>query len=52
MAGFVFICFYVFGVHSVLFLVCGCQWSIPIPVQSIAWRDSSLKWLIVCWLGC
>jgi len=39
--------FCVSGVCSVLF---PCFW-LSVPVQSIAWKDSPLKWPIMCWVG-
>ena len=34
--------------------VCGvlfpCFW-LSVPVQSIAWKDSSVKWPVMCWVG-
>jgi len=38
--------FCVFGVFSV---VC---FELSVPVQVIAWKDSSLKWPTMCWVGC
>ena len=40
--------FCVSGVCSVVF---DCFW-LSVPVQLIAWKDSSLKWPVMCWVEC
>jgi len=33
-----------------VYFVFGAVW-LSGPVQSIAWNDSSVKWLLACWMG-
>jgi len=42
---FIFCLICVFGVFSVVLF------ELSVPVQVIAWKDSSLKWPIMCWAG-
>jgi len=34
-----------------MYVVFDCVW-LSVPVQLIAWKDSSLKWPVMCRVGC